>query len=337
MSACRQIQEGSVATNKSCDKADFDWARYKKPARRLTDKQMEALSTGHLRPLLDYTRENPDVRVDIRPAGANLYYDGGSLLQFEGGTRSPFRGVYNLGYVGEKGMHVAELPDAASVQQLIASFPERRKEMWRHRHSGHGRDERRNQQLIARANDGRSPTEASDFVVVDIEYANARRVFDLVAFDRAELPRPRLVLIELKCRGAALSNNAGLQDHAIDFCEFLRAEEGRHVELAQRELTIMVQQKVELGLISADLGFEEFSGESPEFLVLFADYDVCQAQLTLPLSRLLTEIKERLGSLELLRFADLQQVDEERLDLLRLSRDHLMNSAAFDAYRERTR
>lgn len=326
-----------MATNKSCDKADFDWARYKKPVRRLTDKQMKVLSEGHLRPLIDHVLANPDLRFDIRPAGANLYFDGGSLLQFEGGSRSPFQGIYNLGYVGEKGMHIAELADAASVQQLLDSFPERREQMWRHRHSGHGRDERRNQQLIARANDGRSPEAASDFVVVDIEYANARRVFDLVAFDRGELPRPRLILIELKCRGAALSNNAGLRDHGIDFCEFLRAEDGRHVELAQRELTVMVQQKVELGLVSADLGFEEFSTQPPEFLVLFADYDVCQAQLTLPLSRLRTEMEERLGGLDLLRFADLPTVDDQRLELLRLSRDQLMDASAFDAYRERTR
>ena len=42
----------------------------------------------------------------------------------------------------------------------------------------------------------------------------------------------------------------------------------------------MVQQKVDLGLLSADLGFEEFAPEPPEFLILFADYDVSRAQLT---------------------------------------------------------
>ena len=326
-----------ATNNKSCDKADFDWVRYRKAPRRLTKVQMEALTAGHLRPLLDYALEHPEVRFDIRPNAANIYFDGGSLLQLEGGTRSPLRGNFDLGYVGGKGPHVSELEDAASVKRLVDGFDERRKQMWQHRHSGHGRDERRNQQLIAQANDGRSRAGQGDLVVVDIEYANARRVFDLVAFDRAGLPQPRLMLIELKCRGAALGNNAGLRDHAVDFCEFLRAEAGGHVALAQRELSVMVRQKVDLGLLPADLGFEEFSSEPPEFLVLFADYDVCQAQLTLPLSRLRTEMEERLGGLELLRFADLPKVDAKRVDLLRLGRDQLMDSHEFDAYREQAR
>lgn len=326
-----------MATNKTCDKADFDWASYTKAPRRLTPAQMEALSEGQLRPILDYALDHPEVRFDIRPNSANLYFDGGSLLQLEGGARSPFRGIYNLGYVGEKGMHVSELGDATKVRELVDSFDQRREEMWRHRHSGRGRDERRNQQLIARANDGRSLTDVSDFVVVDIEYANARRVFDLVGFDPAGLPRPWLTYVELKCQGGALNGKSGLRDHAIDFSEFFCADGGRHVELALRELSDMVRQKVDLGLISADLGFESFAQDRPRFLVLFADYDVCQAQLTTPLERIRDEFGERLGGLDLLRFADLPVVDEGRLDLLRLRRDQLMDSRTFDGYRERTR
>ncbi len=72
----------------------------------------------------------------------------------------------------------------------------------------------------------------------------------------------------------------------------------------------MVRQKVDLGLLSADLGFEEFAPEPPEFLILFADYDVCQAQLTSPLTRMRAEIEQRLGGLELLKFADLPVVDD---------------------------
>lgn len=325
-----------MATNKSCDKADFDWPAYKKAPRRLTAAQMDALSKGHLRPVLDYALAYPEVRFDIRPGGANLYFDGGSLLQFEGGTRCPFRGIYNLGYVGEKGMHVSELVDAASVQHLVDSFRERREQMWEHRHAGKGRDERRNQQASARANDGRSPGSAGDFVIIDIEYANGRRIFDLVGFDRAGLPRPRLIYVELKCEGGALNGKSGLQDHAIGYSDFLCAEDGRHVGLSLRELSNMVKQKVDLGLLSADLGFEEFATEPPEFLVLFADYDVLQTQLTTPLTRMRAEIEQRLGGLELLKFADLPVVDDGSTELLRLRRDQIMDSQAFDAYRERT-
>jgi hypothetical protein len=297
---------------------------------------MRALSNGHLRPLLDYALADPEVRFDIRPGGANLYYDGGSLLRLEGGTRSPFRGIYSKGYVGEKGEDERELTELPSTLSLIASFRERREQMWQHRHSGKGRDERRNQQAIARANSGRPRATVGDFVIVDTEYDNGRRIFDLVGFDCACLPRPKLIFIELKCEGGALNGKSGLQDHAIDYGDFLCAQDGRHVGLSQRELSNMVKQKVDLGLLSADLGFEEFATEPPEFLILFADYDVCRAQLTTPLTRMRAEIEQRLGGLELLRFADLPVVDDGSTERLRLRRDQIMDSQAFDTYRERT-
>lgn len=143
------------------------------------------------------------------------------------------------------------------------------------------------------------------------------------------------MFVELKCQGGALNGKSGLRDHAVDFGEFFCAEGGRHVELSLTELSAMVRQKVDLGLISADLGFEGFSSDPPGFLVLFADYDVCQAQLTTPLECMRAEISQRLGSLDLLRFADLHEVDERRLDLLRLERNSVMDSRTFDAYRGR--
>ncbi len=54
----------------------------------------------------------------------------------------------------------------------------------------------------------------------------------------------------------------------------------------------MVEQKQRLGLLSADLVFEGFAAEPPEFLVAFADYDVSLAQLQTPLERLRTEVRE---------------------------------------------
>ena len=97
----------------------------------------------------------------------------------------------------------------------------------------------------------------------------------------------------------------------------------------------MIRQKQRLGLLSADLGFEEFSDEQPEFLVMFADYDVCQNQLRTPLASLRAEIEQRLGSLELLKFADFPKVDDGNTELLRLRRKQVMDSNQFDAYRER--
>ena len=324
-----------MATNKSCRKDEFDWSSYKKAPRKLAPPVEAALLQGHLRPILEYVRSQSEVRLDIRPGKANLYYDGGSLLRLEGGARSPFRGVFDLGYVGEKGRDVRILDGAAAVKSVVDGFAQRRRQMWDHRHSGSGRDERRHEQAIARANDARSLADAGDFVIVDIEYCYARRNFDLVGFDRAGSPRPRLIYCELKCRGAALNGTSGLRDHGIDFGDFLCADDGRHVENSKRELAAMIQQKMRLGLLSADLGFEGFSSEPPEFLVVFADYDVCRPQLRTPLERLRTEVEKRLGGLELIRFADFPEADDGASPLLRLRRETVMDSTQFDAYRER--
>jgi hypothetical protein len=325
--------EGSVATNKSCDKADFDWGIYDKALRRLTPAQEEALREGHLRPLLDFVLAEPEVRFDIRPDAANIYFDGGSLMQLKNGTQLPFKGTFSRGYVGEKGHDVNVLDDLAAVEREVEGFAQRRRHMREHDGEGYKRAERRIQQFIARANGASSSlADAGDYVVIDIEYAYARRKFDLVLFDRSELPRPRLIYGELKCRSGALNGKAGLQQHGIDFGDFLCAEGGRHVELSKREYAGVIEQKQRLGLLSPDLDFDGFSAELPEFLVLFADYEVSQAGLRTPVARMRAEIEKRLGSLDLLRFADFPEFDDDgNGPQLRLCRERVMDSEQFDA------
>ena len=324
-----------MATNKSCDRGEFDWGIYKKALRRLTPAQEEALGGGRLRPLLDYVLAEPEVRFDIRPNAANIYYDGGSLLQLKNGTRRPFTGTFSRGYIGEKGYDESLLDCLAASEFEVRGFEKRRRQMREHDGEGYKRAERRIQQFIARANGGQSLAEAADFIVIDIEYANARRKFDLVLFDCSQLPRPRLIFCELKCRSGALKGIAGLQRHGADFGDFLRAGGGRHVELCKREYAGVIGQKQRLGLLSADLGFEEFSDEQPQFLVLFADYDVCRNELRTPLAGLRAEVEQRLGNLELLKFAHFPKVDHGSKELLRLRREQVMDSSEFDVYRKR--
>jgi hypothetical protein len=325
-----------MENNKSCPKGEFGWSSYRKAPRRLLEAQMAELLRGRLRPLLDYVLEHPDVRFDIRPRNANVYFDGGSLLRLEGGGRMPLQGVFDLGYVGSHGLQRQRLDDPEAVESLVHGFEERKKQMLHHWGAGTGRAERRVEEHIARANDARSLDSVGDFVIFDIEYCYARRCFDFVALDRAGLPCPQLILAELKCRAGALHGTAGLRDHGIDFGELLCAEDGRHVSIVKNELAELFKQKQLLGLLSPDIPFEGFSSDPPEFLVMFADYDVCQAQPQTALDRLRTEVRSRLGSLELLRFTHLPEVhDEGRTDLLRLHRESVMDSDEFEAYRQR--
>lgn len=322
--------------NKSCPKADFRWSDYRKALRKLSPAQETALSAGVLRPLLDYVHEHPDVRFDIRPGKANLYFDGGSLLRLEGAAATRFRGVFDLGYVGESGLIKYDMTTADGVKKVVDDFETRREQMYEHRHAGNGRDERRYSQHIARANDARSAEYDGDFAIYDIEYSYARRCFDFLLFDRRELPEPRLIFGELKCRPGALNGSAGLREHGIDFGEYLVAESGRHVDISRLELADMIRQKQRLELVDPLMPFAGFSSAPPLFMLIFADYDVRKRQLETPLERLRDEVAKRLGDTSLLRFADFPAADDGVTDLLRLRPEHVMTSDQFDAHRART-
>jgi len=323
-----------VLSNKSCPRNAFDWSVYKKEPRWLSPSLEREFAIGVLRPILDYAFSDSGVRLDIRAEAVNLYYDGGSLLKLHGRKRGPHKAVFDLGYVGGKGPKVEWVASTDDAQTLVDRLGERRHQMDAHREAGHARAEVRNEQFIARANDGRSTGSVGDFLVVDLEYSYARRRFDLVLIETVELPRPRLILAELKCNYGALLNEAGLPAHAEDFCDLLGAEGGRHVDIVKDELAHLFRQKRRLGLLSDALALECFSPEPPLFLVVFADYDARQRQATTALSRMHAVMRERLGDLRLLRFADLRDVSDRGTGAgLRLGRDEVMASGAFDAYR----
>ena len=92
-------------------------------------------------------------------------------------------------------MHVSELVDAASVERLLDSFRERRGRCGSIAIQGRAETNAATSRP-SRAPTADAPSTAGDFVIVDTEYDNGRRIFDLVGFDRAGLPRPRLIYVE---------------------------------------------------------------------------------------------------------------------------------------------
>jgi hypothetical protein len=328
-----------VANNKSCLKDDFRWETYKKQPRRLSEVQKKALLQGDLQPLLQYALEHPQVRFDIRLGRANLYFEGGTLVRLEGGMRSPFKGVFDERYNnaargGEGGPVPTPLSTRSQVEELVADLPARQEQMKLHERDGLGRMELRLEQFIARANE---PASASEFFVIDIEYSYGRCRPDLVLVDRGELPRPRLILAELKCRGQALCGKAGLGEHAHDFAALVKAGGGTHLRGIKDDLAGLLEQKQELGLAPSDLQFDGFSEAVPLFLVVFADYDIGRQRrggsLDRALAELHLEMTSAFGGLDLLRFVDFPDVsDRGEGELLRLRHAGLMTWAEFEAY-----
>ena len=322
-----------MATNKSCPKDQFGWSKYRKARRRLSEPQMQALREGHLRPLLDYALAHREVRLDIRPGRANIYFGGGSLLRLQGRDREHFEEIFDSRYIGGGGAKSSPLKDAEDVARLVAALPERQAGMQAHDTAGHRHEELRCEQSIARANDARTLAEAGGFVVFDVEYGYARIRFDFVFFDMRELPRPRLLLAELKCSQGALGGTCGLKDHGTDFVALLRAGGGEHIERIRGELGEVIEQKKRLGLLAADLPFEGFSPEPPRFFIVFAGYDAREPSLSHYVVPLLEAVGQHPSQLDLLRFVQLPRADDPAADL-RLYRERVLDVEAFEAYRQ---
>lgn len=327
-----------MAINKSCPKGG--WETYRKRPRRLSVAQVEALLRGHMQPLLQYAQSHAEVRFEIRDGKANLYYEGGTLVRLEGGTRSPFKGVFDERYNnatrgGEQGPCPTLLATRSQVEELVAALPARQQQMRRHEGDGTGRMELRLEHFIGHANEAGS---TGEFFVVDIEYSYGRCRPDLVVVERGELPCPRLILAELKCAGQALCGRAGLGQHAHDFAALVRRGDGSNLRGIKEDLAGLLKQKKELGLVPRSLAFDGFSDEVPLFLVVFARYDVRRqprgGSLDRALAELSSEMSSAFGGVDLARFVDFPDVsDSGEGELLRFRRAGLMTWAEFEAYR----
>ena len=162
---------------------------------------------------------------------------------------------------------------------------------------------------FATANDACSDTETR-VVVADVEFQYGRRRFDFIGMGRAEgvsglagFTTPRMVFGQFKSDGRPLTGTSGVVAHASDFAELVQALGGAHLAAARTELDELVQQKLRLGLLNADLPFRHFTEDDPEYLVLFSGYDLASGALDAPLAEMHDKLVARHYRPELLRFA----------------------------------
>jgi hypothetical protein len=145
------------------------------------------------------------------------------------------------------------------------------------------KSEREYQQLVLRENNGGKLARATDYFIIDMEYADtdldAR--FDMVALKwpstgaaRKDTARPSLALIEMKYGDNSLSGDSGLQKHLSDFDKFLG--DAQKVEAVRADMEKVFQQKCELGLVSGLQKHQysiSLSADAPEVIFLLADHD----------------------------------------------------------------
>jgi hypothetical protein len=284
--------------------------------RTISEPFEQQLIDGILAPVLRRVQKDDTLTMEIRNGYVDIYYRGGRLLGLEeqgGGNR--FRAHFDRGYCDDPD-YCRELPDSLppiieKVDDAVAwvdAFPVHKQAMDLHFH-GAPKIEREYQQAVMRENNRHASGEASDYVIVDIEYTQSARGghgersryrFDMVGFRwPAEGRRSRQskevtpVIMEMKVGDAAMRSRPkrkgdheltpGLVKHVQDIEAFMAAPAGGISPACQKlrgELAESYEIKKRLGLPSLPevatgslIVTEEHMTAQPEVIFLLAAHN----------------------------------------------------------------
>lgn len=283
--------------------------------RKLSDTFMEALQNGTLQGIADLVRSDLELDFQIRKNRVHIYYRGGKILDLQPNRQRNYHATFDTNYCKRTGdipedidneLHLNRMPQypdpiksSADTQRWIKAMPTLKTLMdeW---FEEHPKAERAQQQLVVDQNNKLLGSAASDYFIIDIEYANKEGRFDMVAMNLSSNTKsrvqPRLTLMEMKVGDNAISSGTdndkmtpGLRKHVSDVATFLEKEEC--LITFRAEMMGVINQKNELGLLhyndklnNVDLtgGFSE---DEPEFILLLADHNpkstVLKRELTL--------------------------------------------------------
>lgn len=247
---------------------------------------MQAFKDGPLTPLLEAVRNDDTLCMEMRGADANIYYRGGSLYRISERSPDSYAIGFDPGYCIRR--QLPANPSVAEASNLIRDYKQEM-DYWLHSHRKGM--EREIQQLMVRLNNAAGEvSRATDYYIVDVEYADAadsRARFDMVAFKWPSRPAARkntscvsLALIELKVGDASLAGASGVIKHLDDFSAFVADK--KKLDAFAHDMEQVFQQKCELGLIT---GLSErqhkvnVSSENLEIIFAFAEHDPEKSKL----------------------------------------------------------
>lgn len=250
--------------------------------RGLSDQFFGDLQTGLLSPLRERVLADHSLCLEIRGDAVNVYYRGGSLLRL-GRRGRAYRAIFDMKYLTGTGLQIpAGFPgetvaSSGDVRAWIESVPfmKMAMDLW---FGLHPKEEREVQQLIVRDNNFGKMSNATDYFICDIEYANRQGRFDLVAAhwqsNGAERKRQRdcrLVLGEVKVGDSALGGKSGLHAHVRDIDAFLGAP--GNLDRLKDEMVRVFNEKRSLGFVRPGRELLAFSDQKPMLLLVLVNHD----------------------------------------------------------------
>lgn len=255
--------------------------------RALNETFMADFLDGPLTPILDAVKTDDTLALELRGTYVNVYYRGGSLYRIEPQKRG-YRFTFDTNYCLQR-EGLPEHPAVEEATELIYAYKAAMDRFL----TVHHKMEREFQQLMSRINNEAASAAASDYYIIDIEYAwnnpaGGRMMFDMVAFQwkstrqaRKNLDTPlKLALIELKYGDASFGGAAGLEKHLRDAAAFFGNAE--QLQAFCNDMLAVFQQKCTLGLMPAVKKHKRdicLTTEDPEFILALADHDPAKGGL----------------------------------------------------------
>lgn len=252
--------------------------------RALDEKMFKDFQEGGvLHDLLDYVQSDDTLDLEFRGEGrANIYYRGGSLFCIER-SGDGYTLAFDTQYCTECDEGLEKTPSLRAAVGLIPLY-KHAMDVW---FAKNRKYEREFQQVVVRENNRHGAiSHASDYYIVDIEYAYNVNVsdkktqarFDMIAVkwlsksnERQNPSAPTLAIIEMKYGDGALGGSAGLKKHLEDFGTLVKNGE---LDDFCADYSNVFNQKCALGLIPGKESARiKITQRDIELIFLIANHD----------------------------------------------------------------
>lgn len=248
-----------------------------------------------LHELLEYVKADDTLDMEFRGNSCTLYYRGGSLLIVEENPDGSYswKGITDEYLLEGKNRYDQKHKDAEQFNEYI---PEAKHIIDRYicigpkNHLG----EKEIQQLVAKENNYSPNSNDTDYFIVDMEYQDRDRRFDLIALRWDSTPTKRksnrvsMAIIEVKQGIDSIrttsQDSPGLKAHQDDFNKFI--EDHARKKDFMDDMLIVFMQKCELGLVKANSKIEGLKEDSKldlvgdlDFICMLANYKTASDNL----------------------------------------------------------
>jgi hypothetical protein len=246
---------------------------------------------GSMRSLIEIVkRPNSDLVLQIRDNYINIYYKGGNIAKISSEMSVDVDKNYfrqypsdqsekeDMSAISNKCDNVKKLFEAHNYEDYIKEVKDAMVNYWENVLNGKGLEEKKAQHSICMQND-----DSSEYTIIDLEYQVSKQSEFSYQGERrslkGEMPTPRfdiiavrnkdhrLCVIELKKGSQALSQKAGVQEHAESFANTIGYSEQSKKAFLEEMIEVLRQKKEDLGIMSKEIWIN--NELEPEFIFAY--------------------------------------------------------------------